>query len=47
MDKNIFKNKTILLVDDVCTTGSTIDEISKLLKKCKAKAVFGITFCHA
>ena len=47
LDKNIFKNKTILLVDDVCTTGSTIDEISKLLKKCKAKAVFGITFCHA
>ncbi len=46
-DKESLKNKTILLIDDVCTTGATMDEISKLLRKCKVKAVYGLTFCHA
>lgn len=37
------KGKTVLLVDDVCTTGSTLRECSRALKKAGAKTVYGIT----
>lgn len=42
-DKNKFKDKTILLIDDIYTTGSTVDEISKLLIKNDTKEVFVTT----
>ncbi|HNY25648.1 MAG TPA: ComF family protein [Alphaproteobacteria bacterium] len=38
--------KTILLVDDVMTTGATFSELYRVLKKAGAKAVFGIVFCR-
>lgn len=38
------KGKTILIVDDVMTTGSTLNEIARILKKAKAKEVYGLTF---
>jgi len=39
------KGETILLVDDITTTGSTIDECSKILKKFgSADKVYGATF---
>jgi len=47
--KNIFhlesespnlKNKTVLLVDDIATTGATLQECAKILKKNGAKKVF-------
>ncbi len=41
------KGATILLIDDIITTGATADEIAKCLLKCKAKAVFVLAFCHA
>lgn len=42
-DKDKFKDKTILLIDDIYTTGSTVDEISKLLVENHAKQVFVTT----
>lgn len=36
---NIIKNANILLIDDVVTTGSTVYECTKVLKKHKAKSV--------
>jgi len=45
-DINALKNKTILLVDDVSTTGSTIFECAKILKANGAKKVFGIVIAR-
>ncbi|HPL54019.1 MAG TPA: phosphoribosyltransferase family protein, partial [Bacillota bacterium] len=40
---NISKYENILLVDDIYTTGSTVNECSKVLKKAGAKYVYVIT----
>lgn len=40
------KDKNILLIDDVYTTGSTIKECSKVLQKAKAKTIYVLTFAH-
>lgn len=40
---NIDKYKNILLVDDIYTTGSTVNECSKVLKKSGAEKVYVIT----
>lgn len=37
------KDKKMLLVDDVFTTGSTMEECAKILKENRAKEVWGIT----
>jgi competence protein ComFC len=37
------KYKSILLVDDIYTTGSTVNECSKILKEFGAKNVYIIT----
>ena len=40
--ENLIKNKIILLVDDVFTTGATMEEISQILKTKGAKEIWGI-----
>ena len=46
VNKDAIKNKRVLLVDDVFTTGATVDEISRILRSSKVKEVNVITFCH-
>lgn len=41
--KNVIKNKTILLIDDVYTTGSTAENCARALKKAGAEAVYVLT----
>lgn len=42
-DPQIIKNKTVLICDDVATTGSTINECSKMLLLSGAKEVYCVT----
>jgi competence protein ComFC len=41
------EEKNILLVDDIFTTGATMEEAAKTLKKAKAKKVIGIVIAKA
>lgn len=45
-NRSVVKGKTILVVDDVLTTGATMSECAKMLKKAGADKVFGITFAN-
>lgn len=44
--KKLVKDKTILVVDDIFTTGATTDEIAKVLKLAGAKEVNVFTLAH-
>lgn len=37
--------KNIILIDDVCTTGSTLSEVSRILKNSNAEKIFCFTYC--
>ena len=45
-NKKILKDRTVIIIDDVTTTGGTITEIIKILKKNGAKKVIGMTVAH-
>lgn len=45
VDSAKIRDKCILLLDDVCTTGSTLSEITKLLKSKGAAAVYCAVCC--
>ncbi|MCL5017463.1 MAG: ComF family protein [Patescibacteria group bacterium] len=47
IDPNEVKNKNIILVDDVFTTGSTINEAVKNLKQAGAKKIIAFVFAKA
>lgn len=44
--KNITKNKTVVLVDDLSTSCATLRECAKVLKRNGAKKVYGVTFAR-
>lgn len=41
------KNKTILLIDDIFTTGATCNELTKIIKNAGAKDVFVLTLARS
>ena len=46
-NKDEFREKKVLLVDDVYTTGTTIREATKVLKKARAREVYVFTLARA
>lgn len=42
-DTAAVKGKAIILIDDVCTTGATLEECAKALKKARAREVLALT----
>jgi predicted amidophosphoribosyltransferase len=45
-DPQVIKGKYVIIVDDVTTTGGTIDEIKKLCMKAGAKKVSAYVVAH-
>ncbi len=45
-DKSFFKNKSVLIVDDIFTTGATLNECSRVLKNAGAKKVYTLTMAR-
>ncbi len=45
-DSSVIRNRNALLVDDVFTTGATVRECSRVLKKAGADNVYVITLAH-
>lgn len=45
-NEEIVKGRTIIVIDDVTTTGGTINEVMKILKSAGAKKVVGLAVAH-
>ena len=45
-NEDIIKNRNIILIDDVLTTGATLSEAKKMLKNSGAKKVLAFTVAH-
>jgi predicted amidophosphoribosyltransferase len=45
--KDSLKGKKVVLVDDVFTSGATVNECSRILRKAKPDAIFVLTFATA
>lgn len=45
-NKEVLKNKNIILIDDVTTTGATLNEAKKILKQYGAKKIIAFTIAH-
>lgn len=45
-NSKLIKNKVVLLIDDVYTTGATVRECSKVLKKAGVSKIYVITVAH-
>lgn len=47
IDESLVKDKTIIIVDDVYTSGATMKECARVLKRAGAKMVMGAAVCYA
>lgn len=47
LKKSMIKDKNIILIDDIYTTGATIDACSKILKENGAKKIYALTLLFA
>ena len=45
-DTSAIRGKTIVIIDDVKTTGATLEQAARVLKKAGAKEIWAITFAH-
>ena len=45
-EKNLLKNRNIILIDDIITTGATLTEARKTLKKAGARKIIAFTVAH-
>ena len=45
-DMEFLKNKNILLIDDLCTTGATLKSASKILINFKPKSIIAVVACR-
>ena len=41
LDPKVVKGRTVVLVDDVTTTGNTLNECARMLKRAGAKEIYG------
>ena len=46
-NEHLIEDKNVILVDDVFTTGATMRECSKMLKKAGAGDIYGVTIAHS
>ena len=44
--KKEVKDKVVLIIDDVYTTGATLNELAKTINKGKPKVIYGLTLAH-
>ena len=45
-NKNIIRGKNIIIIDDILTTGTTLNECAKVLKEAGAKKVWGLVLAR-
>jgi ComF family protein len=45
-NRETIKNKNIIIIDDVTTTGATLNEARKLLQEANPQSVIALTFAH-
>jgi ComF family protein len=45
-NENKIKNRNIILIDDITTTGATLNEAKKILKESGAKKIIAFTVAH-
>lgn len=45
-DEALVRGKDVLLLDDVKTTGATLEEAARVLKQAGARRVWAATFAH-